>query len=284
MSSKNRATIALIQSSCSQNPQENLKKSIERVQQAIKKGAKIICLQELYKTAYFPQYEKKEVTNLAETIHGESTNSFSKLAKDNDVVIVLPIYENDNGKFYNSAVVVNSDGKLMDTYRKVHIPYDPLFYEKNYFKQGNNGYKVYDTKYAKFSVLICYDQWFPEAARICALKGADIIFYPTAIGWFEELKKLEPSSQKRWENAMCAHASMNGVYAAAVNRVGKESKIEFWGNSFVADPFGNVIARASDAKEEIIISDLDLSLIEASQQGWGFLKNRRPETYKRLVE
>src|SRR3989338_3068869 len=284
MSPNKNLTIALIQSSCSEKPEENLKKSVGKVKEAAKKGAKIICLQELYRTAYFPQYEKKDFSHLAETIPGESTNTFSKLAKENNAVIIVPIFEKDKGKLYNSAVVIDADGKVLETYRKIHVPYDPLFYEKTYFEAGNNGYKVYNTKYGKFSVLICYDQWFPEAARICTLKGADIIFYPTAIGWFEELKKLEPSSQKRWENAMCAHASMNGVYAAAVNRVGKESKIEFWGNSFVADPFGNVIARASDAKEEIIISDLDLSLIEASQQGWGFLKNRRPETYKRLVE
>ena len=269
-----KTTIALIQSSCSEKPEENLKIAVAKVKEAAKKGAKIICLQELYKTIYFPQYEKKAFSNLAETIPGESTNTFSKLARENDVIIIVPIFEKDNGKFYNSAAVIDADGKLLDTYRKIHVPYDPLFYEKTYFEAGNNGYKVYNTKYAKFSVLICYDQWFPEAARICSLKGADIMFYSTAIGY---IKDYDTSMQR-------AHAIANGIHVAAVNRVGTEDKLEFFGSSFVCDSFGKIIKKASSNKEEILIAELDLGRNKEIQESWGFLRNRRPDTYSKIID
>ena len=280
----NKVTIALIQSSCSENPAENLKKSIANIKKAAKKGAKIICLQELYRTIYFPQYEKKDFSHLAETIPGESTNTFSKLAKDNGTVIILPMFEKDKGKFYNSAAVIDSDGKLLETYRKIHIPYDPLFYEKSYFEVGNNGYKVCNTKYAKFSVLICYDQWFPEAARICALKGADIIFYPTAIGHIRGHETGGENWQDSWETLQRAHAIANGVHVAAVNRVGTEDKLEFFGSSFVCDSFGKIIKKASSEKEEILITELDLSRNKEIQEGWGFLRNRMPDTYSKITD
>lgn len=277
-------TIALIQSSCSENPAENLKKSISKAKEAAKKGAKIICLQELYKTIYFPQSEKKDFSHLAETIPGESTNAFSKLAKENDAVIIVPIFEKDNDKFYNSAAVIDADGKLLETYRKIHVPYDPLFYEKTYFEAGNNGYKVYNTNYGKFSVLICYDQWFPEAARICALKGADIIFYPAAIGTIKGYDTSEEDWQDSWETIQRAHSIANGVHVAAVNRVGTENKLEFFGSSFVCDSFGKIIKKASSNKEEILIAELDLGGNRETQESWGFLRNRRPETYSKITD
>ena len=284
MSPNKNLTIALIQSSCSEKPEENLKKSVGKVKEAAKKGAKIICLQELYRTAYFPQYEKKDFSHLAETIPGESTNTFSKLAKENDVVIIVPIFEKDKNKFYNSVVVIDADGKLLETYRKIHVPYDPLFYEKTYFEAGNNGYKVYNTKYGKFSVLICYDQWFPEAARICALKGADTIFYPTAIGYIRDYDTSGENWKDSWETVQRAHSIANGVHVASVNRVGTEGKLEFFGSSFVCDSFGKLIKKASSDKEEILIAEIDLSTNKTTQENWGFLRNRRPETYSRLTD
>jgi len=279
-----KTTIALIQSSCSEKPEENLKIAVAKVKEAAKKGAKIICLQELYKTIYFPQYEKKAFSNLAETIPGESTNTFSKLARENDVIIIVPIFEKDNGKFYNSAAVIDADGKLLDTYRKIHVPYDPLFYEKTYFEAGNNGYKVYNTKYAKFSVLICYDQWFPEAARICSLKGADIMFYSTAIGYIKDYDTSGENWQDSWETMQRAHAIANGIHVAAVNRVGTEDKLEFFGSSFVCDSFGKIIKKASSNKEEILIAELDLGRNKEIQESWGFLRNRRPDTYSKIID
>lgn len=277
-------TIALIQSSCSQKPGENLKRAIAKVKEAAKKGAQIICLQELYRTIYFPQYEKKDFSNLAETIPGESTNAFSGLAKENNIVIIVPIFEKDKGKFYNSAVVIGADGKLMETYRKIHVPYDPLFYEKTYFEAGNNGYKVYSTKYGKFSVLICYDQWFPEAARICALNGADIIFYPTAIGYIRDYDASGEDWQDSWETIQRAHSIANGVHVAAVNRVGAEDKLEFFGSSFVCDSFGKIIKKASPDKEEILVAELDLGRNREIRESWGFLRNRMPDTYSKITD
>ncbi len=280
----NKLIIASIQSRASELPKENLQNTLQKVEEAAKKGAKIICLQELYRTAYFPQYEKKDFSHLAETVPGESTDAFSKLAKENDAVIIVPIFEKDKNKFYNSAVVINADGKLLETYRKIHVPYDPFFYEKNYFEAGNNGYKVYNTKYGKFSVLICYDQWFPEAARTCALKGADIIFYPTAIGRIKNYDTSGENWQDSWETIQRAHSIANGVHIAAVNRVGTEDHLEFFGSSFVCDSFGKIIKKASSDKEEILIADIDLSMNKRIQESWGFLRNRRPETYSRLTD
>ncbi len=279
---KNTVTIGLIQATASDNIAANMENTAWMVREAARKGAKIICLQELYRTRYFPQEEKKDVAEIAETIPGESTELFSYLAKELGVVIIAPVFENAGGDFYNSAVVIDADGKLLDTYRKIHVPHDPLFYEKNYFKPGNLGYKVYRTRYATFSVLICYDQWFPEAARIAALKGADILFYPTAIGWIKD--KPEEEWREAWENIQRAHAIANGVHVASVNRVGEEVELNFWGSSFVCDSFGKVLKRACEDKEEILIINLDLSKNKEIQEGWGFLKNRRPDTYGELLK
>ncbi len=277
--------IALIQMSMAEDKEENLAKALASIKTAAKKGAVIVALPELFSSRYFAQTDDRSQRSYAEELPNATTKALASAARENNIVIIGgSLYEKTKeGKYYNTAVIFNSDGNLRGTYRKVHIPHDPNYYEKSYFEEGAE-FKVFHTKHATISVLICYDQWFPEAARICALNGAQIIFYPTAIGWFPELKKLEPFSAARWERDQCSHASMNGIYVAAINRVGVEGKMNFWGGSFIADPFGNVIARAGDKKDEILFAEIDLAKIEASQEGWGFLKNRRPETYGALLK
>lgn len=275
---KNTVTVGLIQAAVSEDIRANMEMTVDMIKKAAKKGAQIVCLQELYRTRYFPQDEKKDVAQLAETIPGESTGLFSRSAKELGIVIIVPVFEKAGRDYYNSAVVINAGGELLDTYRKSHVPHDPLFYEKNYFKAGDLGYRVYKTRYASFSVLICYDQWFPEAARICTLKGADILFYPTAIGW---IKGTSPGDDwhDAWETIQRSHAIANGVHVAAVNRVGEEEELKFWGGSFVCDSFGKVLKRASEDKEEVLVADLDLNKNKKIREGWGFLRNRRPDTY-----
>ena len=278
-------TIGLIQMSVSENIAENMQKTAEKIAQAAKKGAQIVCLQELYRTRYFPQQKKLNVQGLAETIPGESTKLFSELAKKHKVVIIAPLFEKaQNGKFYNSAVVINSNGEIMGTYRKAHIPYDPYFYEKDYFEAEDSDYKVFETNFARIGVLICYDQWFPEPARINALKGAEIIFYPTAIGYVKGYTSEDGDWHDAWKTVQRAHAIANGIHVAAVNRVGEEGELEFWGGSFVCDSFGKVIKEASTTKEEVVVAQIDLSKNKKIQEGWGFLKNRRPDTYNPLVK
>lgn len=267
-------TIGLIQ-----NKNTTLPKTLSLIEQAAKNGAQIICLPELYRSIYFPQYPDANKDDYAETIPGASTEAFTKLAKKHQIVIIAPIFEKDNhGKYYNSAVVINSNGKLMDTYHKIHIPQDPYFYEQNYFTKGQS-YKIYKTKYASFAVLICYDQWFPEAARIATLKGAELIFYPTAIGNITGYKSKDGDWHNAWETVMRGHAIANAVHIAAVNRVGKEDKLNFWGQSFVCDAFGKILKKASNKKPEILICKIDLAHNQRIRDGWGFLKNRRPDTY-----
>jgi len=278
-------TIGLIQTSVSEDMDTNLKNTITKIEQAAKKGAQIVCLQELYHTRYFPQDEQADIKKYAETIPGKSTTAFSELAKKYKIVIIVPLFEQaSNGKFYNSAVVINADGKLFETYHKIHVPQDPMFYEQNYFELGDLGYKIYDTTYAKIAVLICYDQWFPEAARICTLKGADILFYPTAIGYIKDHISADGDWQEAWQTVQRGHAIVNGVHVAAVNRVGKENELEFWGNSFVCDSFGCILAKADNKKEEVLITKIDLAFNKRIREGWGFLKNRRPDTYRFLTE
>jgi agmatine deiminase len=261
----------------------NLQKTLQRVEQAATRGAQIVCLQELYRTRYFPQEEQQEAEKFSETIPGQSTTAFVEVAKKHKIVIIVPLFENLNGKFYNSAVVIDADGKLLETYHKIHVPQDPMFYEQNYFELGDLGYKVYDTAYAKISVLICYDQWFPEAARICTLKGAEILFYPTAIGYIKDHTSADGDWHDAWRTVMRGHAIANGVHLAAVNRVGEEGELQFWGGSFVCDAFGKVLAEAGD-QEETVVAKVDLSFNKRIRDGWGFLKNRRPDTYKPLTE
>ena len=278
-------SIGLIQTTVSDDIAANMKKTIERIEEASRKGAQIVCLQELYRTKYFPQEKKQDVSKLAETIPGESTRAFSELAKKKKIVIIAPIFEkNSNGKYYNSAAIIDANGKILGSYRKVHIPNDQFFHEKNYFEQGDQGYCVHKTQYARVGVLICYDQWFPEPARINALKGAEIIFYPTAIGWIKGHTSSDGDWHDAWKTVQRAHAIANGVHVAAVNRVGEEGQLKFWGGSFVCDSFGKVLGEASDTNEETLVVKVNLSKNKQIQEGWGFLRNRRPDTYNSLTE
>ena len=279
MSAKNSVTIGLVQTSLSDDIHSNMENTISKIKEAADKGAKIICLQELYRTKYFPTDEKKDVTKLAETIPGETTSTLSNLAKELRVVIIAPIFEVDGGKHYNTAVVIDSDGKILGSYRKMHIPHDPFFYEKSYFDVGNSGYKTFQTQDVKFGVLICYDQWFPEAARTLALQGADLIFYPSAIGYLEGDPLSQEDWHNSWENIQRSHAIANGIHVASINRVGVEGNIKFWGASFVCDAFGRLIKRASETNEEVVVATLDISQNKRIQDGWGFLRNRLPATY-----
>ena len=278
-------TVGLIQTAVSDDIVENMKKTVEKIKRAASKGAQIVCLQELYRTKYFPQEEKKDVHELAETVPGESTRVFSELAKRKKIVIIAPLFEKAaNGKYYNSAVVIDADGQILGSYRKMHIPEDPLFYEKDYFEAGDQGYCVHKTQYARVGVLICYDQWFPEAARINTLKGAEIIFYPTAIGYVKGSDSTDGDWHDAWKTIQRAHAIANGVHVAAVNRVGEEGELQFWGGSFVCDSFGKVLGEASYTKEETLIVKVNLDKNKQIQEGWGFLKNRRPDTYNPLIK
>jgi agmatine deiminase len=274
-----KTRIGLIQMRVSEDPAENLERALEAAGEAAGRGAEIICLPELYRTRYPPQSECADMQRLSETIPGESTRAFSALARKHRVVIIVPVFEQgESGAFHNTAVVIDRDGGILPVYRKVHVPFDPLFYEKHYFVPGD-GFRVYDTDPARFAVLICYDQWFPEAARAATLMGAEIIFYPTAIGWAGEARTPgEDDWRGAWETVQRGHAISNGVHVAAVNRVGQEGDLLFWGRSFATDAFGNILARAGDG-EEVLVVDLDLSMNRRVREGWGFLRNRRPDAY-----
>lgn len=279
-----KVTIGLIQTSVSGDLDLNLNRTMEKVKKAASDGAQIVCLQELFRTRYFPQWDQKDAGSMAETIPGPSTKAFSSLAEELSIVIIVPVFEKDESSFYNSVAVIDADGSLLPTYRKVHIPHDPLFYEKSYFTPGEE-IRVYDTRYAKFSALICYDQWFPEAARVAALGGAELIFYPTAIGWIKgEEDPAEGDWHDAWETVQRSHAIANSVCIAAANRVGCEEDLVFWGSSFVCDPFGKILARASSNEEEVLVVELDLAKNEVVREGWGFFRNRRPDVYWPIIE
>jgi N-carbamoylputrescine amidase len=282
---KRSLKVGLVQTKVGENLDDNLDKTAQLIKQAAKKRAEIVCLQELFAYRYFAQTKDDRFFDIAEAVPGRLSHFLADCASSNRVVLIGgSIYEKgDEERFYNTSLIFDGDGTLVGKYRKMHIPHDPNYYEQHYFSPGDIGYIQVNTGDAVIAPLICYDQWFPEAARINTIQGAQIIFYPTAIGWFKELKRDEPFSAKRWEDAMRAHASLNGIFTAAVNRVGREGDLRFWGGSFVADPFGEVIARASRSKEEVLIATLDLSRIRESQEGWRFLHNRRPQSYTDLV-
>lgn len=273
--------LGLVQSNVTPNLANNLKKTLKLTERAAKQGAKIICLQELYKTPYFPQDKNVAVEPFLETIPGESTEAFKKIAKKFRCSIVLPIYEKaKNGKLYNTAVVLNEKGEIQQPYRKMHIPQDPGFYEKNYFEKGNYGYQIYKHRDVKFAVLICFDQWFPEAARMVRLEGAEIVFYPTAIGYIKGYQAPEGDWHKAWELVQRGHAVANSMVVAAVNRTGEEGEMKFWGQSFIADAFGKLVGRASKTEEEVLVAEVDLGLNKFISDGWGFIHNRRVDSYK----
>jgi N-carbamoylputrescine amidase len=276
--------IGLVQMSCGQDLKKNLAKAVSQIRLAASRGARIVSLQELFRTPYFCQTENAKNFDLAETIPGPSTEALCKTAKATNVVIIAPLFEKRaSGVYHNTAVVIDADGKILGKYRKMHIPDDPGFYEKFYFVPGDLGFQVFQTRYAKIGVLICWDQWFPEAARLTALAGADILFYPTAIGWKEDQKKETRLYHDSWETIQRSHAIANGVFVAATNRVGKEGDFKFWGGSFLADPFGEIIDRAGD-REEIVIADCDLGKVEKIRREWPFLRDRRIDAYEGIKD
>ncbi len=274
--------VGLVQMGMSADAAENRRRAVEGIKDAAQKGAKIICLPELFTSRYFPQDERAEA--FSEKIPGETTALLSAAAKEAKAVIIAgSIYEKDGGKLYNTSVVFDETGKMLGKYRKMHIPQDPNFFEQNYFAPGDLGYKIFETKYGKIAVLICYDQWFPEAARIVSLMGADMIFYPTAIGTVDGVEQSEGNWQDAWETVQRGHAIANGVVVAAVNRAGREEKMRFWGGSFISSQFGTLLAKGKD-KDEVIVAEVDLSMGKAVKEGWGFFHNRRPDTYSRIVQ
>ena len=280
-----RVTVGLIQSRASLDPDRNLAAAARRIRLAAEGGAGIVCVQELFRSRYFPQTEDTEAFTLAEPIPGPTTACFSPLARELEVVIVASVFEaRAPGVYHNTALVIDADGQLMGRYRKMHIPDDPGFYEKFYFAPGDLGFRTFQTRYARVAVLICWDQWFPEAARLAALGGAEIIFYPTAIGWGSGESRAERRTQlEAWELVQRSHAVTNGVYVAAVNRVGREGKITFWGNSFVSDPSGRVLARAAANKPETLLVECGFGGIAEARQNWPFLRDRRIDAYGGLT-
>ncbi|HWO42753.1 MAG TPA: carbon-nitrogen hydrolase [Candidatus Eisenbacteria bacterium] len=281
---QDQVTVGLVQMSCGKAPEANLEKAIERIESAARKGAQIVCLQELFRSQYFCQSEDQRHFRLAETIPGPSTEALGAVARENGIVIVASIFEKRSpGLYHNTAVVIDADGALAGKYRKMHIPDDPLYYEKFYFTPGDLGFPSFQTRYAKISALVCWDQWFPEGARLAALAGAQILFYPTAIGWIPNEPRAAAVHQRNaWELIQRSHAVANGVYVVAVNRVGAEGKIRFWGHSFVAGPLGELIARASGEREETVIARCDLGKIDETRQSWPFLRDRRIDAYEPL--
>lgn len=280
----NTVTLGLVQMTCGTEPESNLKKAVERVGDAARRGAQIVCLQELFRSQYFCQTEDTELFKLAEPIPGPSTEVLAEVAREHKVVIVASLFEKRvAGLYHNTAVMLGADGRIVGKYRKMHIPDDPLYYEKFYFTPGDLGFQTHDTEYGKVGTLVCWDQWFPEAARLTALSGAQFLFYPTAIGWLpDEEEEMNTAQHAAWETIQRGHAISNGVYVAAVNRVGQEGQLKFWGQSFVADPFGRIIAKASSEEEEILIVPCDLDLIEKTRQNWPFLRDRRIDSYAGL--
>lgn len=284
-----RFTVGLVQMACSEDSNANLEKAVERIETAAKCGAQVICLQELFRTPYLCQTEDASLFDLAEPIPGPSTEALGRAAKALGVIVVAPLFERRTpGLYHNSIALIGPDGLIIGVYRKMHIPDDPCFYEKYYFAPGDLGFRAFDTPLGRIGTLICWDQWYPEGARLTALQGASILFYPTAIGWHPQEKAQYGVEQREaWRVIQRAHAIANGVYVAAVNRVGREKPksgdgagIEFWGSSFLCDPFGNVIAGASTDSEEILYGEVDPKRIEEVRRNWPFLRDRRIDAYE----
>ena len=286
--------IGLIQMACSQDPNENLAKAEWRIREAAGKGAQIVCMQELFRSQYFCQREDAALFDLAEPVPGPTSESFARLARELQVAIIGSVFERRAaGVYHNTALVIDADGSLLGIYRKMHIPDDPGYYEKYYFTPGDLGFPCFDTRFARVAPLVCWDQWYPEAARLAALAGAQVLFYPTAIGWHPAEKARDGAAElDAWRTIQRAHAIANGLYVAAVNRVGyegpPETGLEFWGGSFVVEPFGQVLAEASHDREETLIVECDPRRIEEVRRNWPFLRDRRIDAYtgiaSRLIE
>lgn len=292
MAEHRKYKIGLIQMSVGTDLDKNLQRALERIQEASKKGAKVVCLPELFRSQYFCQREDASLFDLAEPVPGPTTDAIAKLAKQLGIVVIAPIFERRSaGVYHNSAAIIDSNGSMAGFYRKMHIPDDPAYYEKFYFTPGDLGFKAFDTSAGKIGTLICWDQWYPEGARLTALQGAEVLFYPTAIGWHpHEKDQFGHAQRESWRTIQRSHAVANGVYVAAVNRTGHEVTpaggpgIEFWGSSFIADPQGMVIAEASSDKEEILIAEVDTRHIEEIRRNWPFLRDRRIDAYDGLTK
>ncbi len=281
-----KVKVGIIQMACVKDKQVNLENAKEKIKQAAAKGAQIICLQELFASLYFCDVEDYDNFSLAEAIPGETTDDFSKLAKKLNVVIIASLFEKrTEGLYHNTVAVLDADGRYLGKYRKNHIPDDPAYYEKFYFTPGDLGYKVFKTKYASIGTLICWDQWYPEAARITALMGAEIIFYPTAIGWAtSQTEDVNKEQYYAWQTIQRSHAIANGVHVVSVNRTGREGEMNFWGGSFVCNPFGTLLYEASHQNEEIHVQELDLDKSNEYRIHWPFLRDRRIGTYSPITK
>ena len=292
-------TVGLVQMTAEPVREANLEKAIAHIREASRQGAQIICLQEVFASPYFCQEENHDWFDTAEKIPGPTTGELGRVAKECGVVVIGPVFERRTaGIYHNSAVVIDADGALLGLYRKMHIPDDPLYYEKFYFTPGDLGFQSFRTRFGRIGVLICWDQWYPEAARLTALRGAEMIFYPTAIGWHPSEKAHSGESQvQAWRTIQQSHAIANGVFVAAVNRVGLERTlqgsdsipagyegIDFWGGSFVSDPAGQILGQASPHQEELLIVECDLGLIEETRRHWPFLRDRRVDAYQGISQ
>jgi N-carbamoylputrescine amidase len=282
--------VGLIQMRCSLDPSENLRRACDFLREAASKGCQIACLPELFRSQYFCQTEDHGFFDLAEPIPGPSTEALAQVARETKMVVICSLFERRAaGVYHNTAVVIDSDGSIRGLYRKMHIPDDPLYYEKFYFTPGDLGFRAIETSVATVGTLVCWDQWYPEAARLTALQGADLLFYPTAIGWHpSEKAEFGEAQSNAWETMQRAHAISNGLFVMAINRIGHEGPedggIEFWGGTFAADPFGRILARASRDREEILVVTCDPKLVETTRQHWPFLRDRRIDAYGGITQ
>lgn len=283
-----RFKAGLVQMSCSSDPKQNMDHAINGLRVAASKGANIVCLQELFTSLYFCDVEDYEHFNLAESIPGSSTDILSAIAKELGIVIIASLFEKrTHGMYHNTTAVLDADGTYLGKYRKMHIPDDPAYYEKFYFTPGDLGYKIFQTKFAKIGVLICWDQWYPEAARLTALMGAEVLFYPTAIGWAATQDQATNDEQfNAWQTIQRSHAVANGVHVVSVNRVGLEQNgaMKFWGGSFVSNPFGHLLSQASHDQEEVLVVDIDTQLTDRYRTHWPFMRDRRIDSYGDIVK
>ncbi|MEY4629054.1 MAG: hypothetical protein RLZZ595_1380 [Bacteroidota bacterium] len=283
-----KVKVGLVQMSCSGDAKSNMDKAIAGIKDAAAKGANIVCLQELFTSLYFCDVEDYENFKLAETIPGPSTDVLSAVAKEAGVVVIASLFEKRaQGLYHNTTAVLDADGTYLGKYRKMHIPDDPAYFEKFYFTPGDLGYKMFETKYGKIGVLICWDQWYPEASRLTALMGAEILFYPTAIGWATSQDEATNTEQyNAWQTIQRSHAVANGVHVVSVNRVGLEQNgaMKFWGGSFISNPFGSLIVKATHDQEEVIVTELDLSKTDSYRTHWPFLRDRRIDSYGDIVK
>jgi len=288
MTTPRKFSVALVQMALGTDPDKNLRRAVTKIEEAARKGANLVCLPELFRSQYFCQTEDADAFDLAEPVPGPTTETLGKVAEKLNVVLVAPVFERRApGLYHNSAAIIDADGRINGLYRKMHIPDDPAYYEKFYFTPGDLGFRAFDTRVGRVSTMICWDQWYPEGARIAALQGASLLLYPTAIGWHpHEKKKYGKAQREAWQTVQRGHAIANGLYVAAVNRIGlekpdkKSAGIEFWGSSFIADPQGVIIAEASIDKEETVFGVVDLGRLENVRRNWPFLRDRRIDAYE----